>query len=129
MKDPIGYIREIFKYSGDGFLISLLCMVNKIKSSSILPLLWSNIWMKTLKKKKGSPKILDNYGEIFVVSIRSIILEKLIKNRIRSTLRNNISQFQSGGMKGRGLVDNLFIIRSVIDHALYVGKGTMYHIL
>ena len=129
MKDPIGYIREILKYSGDGFLISLLCMVNKIKSSSILPLLWSNIWMKTLKKKKGSPKILDNYGEIFVVSILSIILEKLIKNRIRSTLRNNISQFQSGGMKGRGLVDNLFIIRGVIDHALYIGKGTMYHIL
>ena len=36
--DPIGHIREIFKYSGDGFLISLLCIINKIKSSRILPL-------------------------------------------------------------------------------------------
>ena len=35
--DPIGHIREIFKYSGDGFLISLLCIMNKIKSSRILP--------------------------------------------------------------------------------------------
>ena len=51
--DPIGHIREIFKYSGDGFLISLLCIINKIKSSRILPLEWSNVWMKTLKKKKA----------------------------------------------------------------------------
>ena len=39
-----------------------------------------------------------------------------------NTLRNNISQFQNGGMKGKGVVDNLFIIRGVIDHALYLGK-------
>ena len=59
--DPVGHVREIFKCSGDGFLISLLCMINKVKSSRILPLEWSNIWMKTLKKKKGSHKILNNY--------------------------------------------------------------------
>ena len=57
-----------------------------------------------------------------VCSILSIILEKLIKNRIMNTLRNNISQFQNGGMKGKGMVDNLFIITGVIDHALYLGK-------
>ena len=116
--DPIGHIREIFKYSGDGFLISLLCIINKIKSSRILPLEWSNVWMKTLKKKKGSPKILNSYRGVFIVPILSIILEKLIKNRIMNTLRNNISQFQNGGMKSKGVVDNLFIIRGVIDHAL-----------
>ena len=44
--DPIGHVREIFKYSGDGFLISLLCKINKIKSSRILPLEWSNIWIR-----------------------------------------------------------------------------------
>ena len=78
--------------------------------------------MKTLKKKKGSPKILNSYRGVFIVPILSIILEKLIKNRIMNTLRNNISQFQNGGMKGKGVVDNLFIIRGVIDHALYLGK-------
>ena len=40
-----------------------------------------------------------------------------------NTLRNNISQFQNGGMKGKGVVDNLFIIRDMIGHALYLGKG------
>ena len=42
--DPIRHVKEIFKYSEDSFLISLLCMINKIKSSRILPLEWSNIW-------------------------------------------------------------------------------------
>ena len=78
--------------------------------------------MKTLKKKQGSPKILNSYRGVFIVPILSIILEKLIKNRIMNTLRNNISQFQNGGMKGKGVVDNFFIIRGVIDHALYLGK-------
>ena len=77
--DPIGHIKEIFKCSGHGFLTSLLSIINKIKSSRILPLKWSNIWMKALKKKKGSPKVLSNYRRIFVVPILSIILEKLIK--------------------------------------------------
>ena len=39
-----------------------------------------------------------------------------------NTLRNNISLFQNGGMKDKGVVDNLLIIRGVIDHALYLGK-------
>ena len=59
--DPTGHIREIIKYGGDGFLISLICMMNKMKSSRILPLEWSNIWMKTFKKKKGLTKILNNF--------------------------------------------------------------------
>ena len=36
-----------------------------------------------------------------------------------NTLRNNISQFQNGEMKGKLVVDNLFILRGVIYHALY----------
>ena len=71
-----------------------------------------------IEKEKGSPKILNNYRE----PILNIILEKFIKNRIMDTLRNSISQFQNGGMKGKRVVDNLFIIGGVIDHALYLGK-------
>ena len=77
---------------------------------------------KDIEKEKGSPKILNNYKGIFIVPILSIIFEKLIKNRIMNSLRNNISQFQSGGMKGKAVVDNLFILRGVIDYALYLGK-------
>ena len=45
-----------------------------------------------------------------------------MKNRISDTLQQNISKFQNGGMKGKGVVDNLFILRGIINHANYLGK-------
>ena len=49
--DPTGLIREVFKTAGDGFLLSVLEMVNFIKRSKVIPLDWGDIWIKTLKKK------------------------------------------------------------------------------
>ena len=120
--DPMGYIREVFINSGDGLLLHLLDMINVIKKSKIIHLEWSEMWIKTLKKKKGSYKTHNNYWGIFIVPIISVIFEKLIKNRIMDTLQGTMSDFQNGGMRGKGVVDNLFILRGIIDHAMYLGK-------
>ena len=120
--DPTGVVREIFKKCGDGLLYSLVEMVNTIKSSKNLPSDWNKIWIRTLKNKKGTFRKLDNYRGIFLVPIPSIIFEKLLKNRITDTLQQNISKFQNGGMIGKGVVDNLFILRGIINHANYLGK-------
>ena len=80
--DPTGMVREIFKRSADGLIISVLDMVNSIKRSKIFPLEWSEIWIRTLKKKRGSFRKLENYRGIFLVPILSIMFEKLLKNRI-----------------------------------------------
>ena len=77
---------------------------------------------KNVKEKKGTSKKLDNYRSIFIVPILSIIFEKLLKNRLSNTLQENISKSQNGGMKGKGVLDNLFIIRGIINHAKYLGK-------
>ena len=45
-----------------------------------------------------------------------------MKNRLSNTLHENISKFQNGGMKGKGVLNNLFIIRGIINHAKYFGK-------
>ena len=119
--DPTGMVREIFKKCGDGLLYSLVEMVNTIKASKNLPSDWNKVWIRTLKKKKGTFRKLDNYRGIFLVPILSIIFEKLLKNRISDTLQQNISKFQNGGMKGK-VVDNLFILRGIINHANYFGK-------
>ena len=97
-------------------------MINVIKKSKIIPLEWREMWIKTLKTKKGSYKTLNNYRGIFIVPIISVIFEKLIKNRIMDTLQGTMSHFQNGGMRGKGVVDNLFILRGIIDHAMYLGK-------
>ena len=97
-------------------------MVNPIKKSKYNPNQWNTVWIGTLKKKKGTSKKLDNYRGIFIVPILSIIFEKLLKYRLSNTLQENISKFQNGSMKGKGGVDNLFVIRGIINHAKYRGK-------
>ena len=106
-------------------------MVNAIKKSKYIPVEWNTVWMKTLKKKKGTSNKLDNYRGVFIVPKVSITFEKLLKNRLSNILQENISKFQNGDMKGKGVVDNLFIIRGIINHAKYLGKElwlTLYDI-
>ena len=55
--DPAGLVREVFKNAGDGLLLSILAMANSIKSSKEFPFNWSEVWIKTLKKKKDHLKI------------------------------------------------------------------------
>ena len=97
-------------------------MANSIKSSKVFPQNWSKRWIKTLKKKKESFRSLKNYRGKFIVPIISIIFEKLLKNRITPILKQNMSNFQNGGSKGKRVVDNLFLLRALIDHSKYTGK-------
>ena len=49
--DPTGLAREVFKTAGDGFLLSVLQMVNFIKRSKVILLEWGDIWIKNFEKK------------------------------------------------------------------------------
>ena len=33
-----------------------------------------------------------------------------------------MANFQTGGVRGKGVTDNLFILRGIIDHSKYFGK-------
>ena len=35
------------------------------------------------------------------------------------TLQGTLSHFQNGGMRGEGVIDNIFILRGIIDHEMY----------
>ena len=88
--DPTGLIREVFKNAADALLPSICDMANSVKRFKTIPLEWSKIWIKTLKKRKGSFKKLNNYRGICIVPILSIIFEKLLKNRITPTLKQHV---------------------------------------
>ena len=67
-------------------------------------------------------KTFNNYRSIFVVPILSLIFEKLLKNRVTPCLEQNMTPFQTGAVKGKGITDNLFILRGVIDNSKYLQK-------
>ena len=121
MNDSNDHHREIFSRGGLALLQSMLDMFNRIKKSKTFSLDWNKMYVQTTKKKDGSMKILNNYRGIFLVPIMSLIFEKLYKNRITPTLKQHMTSFQTGGVKGKGIVDNLFLLRGAIDNCRYLG--------
>ena len=120
--DPTGFVSQIFTRAGTGLVQSIVTMLNMIKKKWHVPSRWAEMYICTLYKQKGSWKELENHRGIFIVVIVSIIFEKVLKNRITPILRENMTKVQTGGIKGKGVVDNLFIMRALISHSLYVNQ-------
>ena len=86
-------------------------MTNKIKHSQAPPATWSKMWVRTIRKKNSSINDLNSYRSVFIGSIASLIFEKLLNLRIISYLEQNMAKFQTGGIRGKDVTDNLFILR------------------
>ena len=69
---------------------------------------------------------MNNYRGIFIVNIISIIFEELLKDRLTPHLKQNMTKFQTGGVKGKGITDNLFLMRGVIDRAKYLEQEVWF---
>ena len=108
--------------AGDGILLPLLDIYNAVKNSKHPPKQWNDVIITIIYKNKGSRKSLVNYRGIFLASIVSKVFERLIKNRIQSSMEK-ISLCQAGSKVNRGPPDNIFILNAVIDHAIYLGKS------
>ena len=111
-----------FQKGGNDFRQSILKMVNAIKNAKECPSEWSNMVIQTIMKKTESKRKLGNYRGVFLVPIASLISEELLKNRVTPHLEENMTKFQTGGRKGKGVVDNLFILRGIIMLNIYDGN-------
>ena len=91
-----------------------------------LPRIWENISITTIYKKKRSKKKLKNHIGIFMTPILSKILEKLIQIRIQPHIDTFSSLFQASGKKNHSTADNIFLLRSLIDHATYMRSPIIF---
>ena len=66
--------------------------------------------IQTIMNKTRSKRKLGNYRGVFLVPVASLIFEKLLKNRISPYLEQYMTKFQTGGVKGKEVVDNLMIL-------------------
>ena len=98
-------------------------MFNAFKNKFDVPCQWDDILITTMFKKKGSWKKLYNYRGIFIVTILQLINEKVLKNRKTEYQVYFRKIFQNGEVKGKSVTDNLFILKGIIDHSKYLGKG------
>ena len=115
---------ELLKWAGDEFLEAILNVVNDIKNYVDVPLPWEELLIKTLYKRKGSKKLLENFRGIFLSSVFYKLMEKLIKARIKK-YTGKVNLFQSA-QAGKSCPDNMFLLYGVRDHAMYLDASVNF---
>ena len=115
---------EIFINGGKKFDNALLELVNEIKRTAEIPTQWNDVDITTIYKNKGKQKDLVNQRGIFLTPIAYKLFERLVINRT-SDVTKNINLLQAGGRKGRSTSDQTFILRSLMNHSIYLNR-TMY---
>ena len=78
--------------------------------------------------KKGSPLNLDNYRPIALINIIAKIFTQILAERINSWVRihNLLPEFQAGFRSGRGCLDHIFVLNSLIQLALNARGGKVF---
>ena len=113
--DLQGWRYEVIKYAGEDLERSILTMVNELATNNIVAKEWEEMIIKSISKMKGDLRSMSSKRGLFLTNIVSKVMEKLIKNRTKSSVEKGMSPFQCGGVKHRGIGDNLLIVNIVIE--------------
>ena len=97
-----------------------LCrLFNKVFSEGRFPSSWSNSIIVPIHKK-GDPSNADNYRGICLTSIFGKVFTSIITSRLQSWAENNnlIVEEQAGFRREYSTVDNMFILKGIIERYL-----------
>ena len=120
--DYYGMHTDILKRAGEGLLKPLLQVFNMIKDTQQIPEKWRKVLITMIYKNKGSHLDLEKYRGIFLTVIVSKVFERMLQARMKPNLEK-VSLFQAGSRTGKGPPDNLFLLRSSIDHSKYMNRS------
>ena len=113
--DLQGWRYEMIKHAGADLEESLMIMVNEMTTTNMTAEEWEEMIIKAISKGKGDLQSMGSKRGLFLTNIISKVIEKLIKNRTKPGVEQGMSEFQCGGVKKRGIGDNLLIVNSVIE--------------
>ena len=118
-RDPQGYVNEVFKPGiiGNDLKQSLLYLFNSMKNENFCPefMRLSNV---TPVPKSGSKLQLSNMRGINRVTVIRSVYLRMIYNLKYEIIDQNMTEYQSGGRKGRGCRNNIFIVNGLIYDAV-----------
>ena len=119
-RDPNGWVRDLFKseVAGTQLKMSLLMMMNKMKSENYIPDFIRNADVTTIYKGKGDKFNLENDRGIFLVTTFRSILMKLIYCDTYSIIDENMSDSQVGGRKGKNVRNHVWVLHGIITDVL-----------
>ncbi|KAJ8024120.1 hypothetical protein HOLleu_36756 [Holothuria leucospilota] len=112
-----GLINEFLKYSPTLVLENLTKFFNLVLSTSKVPTDWTIGLIQPIYKGKGSPKDVDNYRGITLLSSIGKLFTSILNDRIMNYMQVTgfLGDEQAGFRKGHSTLDHIFVLHTVID--------------
>ena len=117
---PDNIINEFIKYSGPISQEIIHQLFQEIFMSEKIPEQWKQTTIINLYKGKGDSELLTNYRGIILSSNLRKIFERILNNRIKSVLQ--YTEMQAGGRENFGSCDQIFILNTLINQAVFDKK-------
>ena len=96
-------------------------MFKAIVRTQKIPEQWSCMKIKTIHKK-GSKMVMDNKRGLFLTNVLSKVLERVLDKITSDSVR--MSEYQCAGQRNRGTMDNMVMMRAVLDNNARLNKKT-----
>lgn len=107
-----GIPAEAFKHGGNGMVLQLQQLINKIWLEESIPGDLKNAAIVTVFKK-GDKSDCDNYRGISLLSIAGKIITRILSNRLTDVSESFLPESQSGFRPSRGTIDMIFTARQL----------------
>ena len=95
--------------------IMLLYIINHIMETERIPQEWKDAEIISLYKGKGDTESMANKRGITLASNIGKLFERILNNRLIATLK--FTDRHAGGRKERSTVDQLYLLKSIIEQA------------
>jgi len=105
---------ELFKYGGPFLSQRLLKLINKFWRESLIPEEWEQETVKSLFEK-GKRDNCSNYRGTSLLNSGYKIYAKIIAQGFKTISKTILLEEQNGFRIGRSCIDNVFIIKQIIE--------------
>ena len=111
----------------NNWLLYILSLFNKVLEEEVFPPDWSSVLMLMLYKKGDREEPL-NYRGIALINSISKLFTRILYNRLLRWIDESkiLPECQSGFRAGRGCMDNVYVLQSVIQSHLSRNGSTAY---
>ena len=113
--DMEGWTYEMVINAGDDLDNSIIMMINTLWERYEVPKEWNKMTIQPIDKTSGWLQMTEKRG-LFLTNIVSKCVEKILFTRREDTMIEKLSPYQNGGLKGRSIQDNLFLVNHIIYH-------------
>ena len=109
-------VAELLKNGGEAVIDWLMELMQEVWRTRQVPQEWRNATLIPLFKKKDR-KHCDNYRGISLLSVPGKVLALILLERLQAIIDPQLMEAQCGFRKGRGTVDQIWVMRQVVEKA------------